>query len=159
LNCFEKIVVVFFIIFLGSHAQVSVDTMKTPVDTIRILASVPEDTTLRIRNLNPYISLHVDSSLSYPLEINKDQARFYWYLTNAPVGLRIGKDNGLLSFKAEKAYFLSGRLKYDFEYKVTLGVQNLDNPKEKVDTSFTLVFFSTEIIPSRVKPSVNNPSW
>ena len=142
--------------FLGSHAQVSVDTMKAPVDTIRIPALLPEDTTLRIRNLNPYISLHVDSLLSYPLEINKDQARFYWYLKNAPVGLRIGKDNGLLSFKAEKAYFLSGRLKYDFEYKVTLGVQNLDNPKEKVDTSFTLVFFSTEIIPSRVKPSVNN---
>lgn len=142
--------------FLGSHAQVSVDTLKKPVDTIRVSSLSPEDTALRIRNLNPYISLHVDSALNYLLEINKDQTRYYWYLKNAPVGLRIGKDNGLLNFKAEKAYFLSGRLKYDFEYKVTLGVQNLDNPKEKVDTSFTLIFFNTEIIPSRVKPSVSN---
>ena len=62
--------------FLGTHAQVSIDTMKTPVDTIRIPTLAPADTTLRIRNLNPYISLQVDSSLSYPLEINKDQARF-----------------------------------------------------------------------------------
>jgi len=151
------VVGIFLTLFsLASRAQVSTDTLKKPIDTIKLPILTPEDTALRIRNLNPYISLHVDSSLSYLLEINKDQTHYYWYLKNAPVGLRIGKDNGLLSFKAEKAYFLSGRLKYDFEYNVTLGVQNLDNPKEKVDTSFTLVFFNTEIIPSRVKPSVNN---
>ena len=117
---------------------------------------VPEDTSLRISNLNPFFTLHVDSTLSYNLEINKDPSHFHWYLKNSPVGLKINKDNGQLSFKAEKSYFLSGKLRYDYQYKVDLGVQNLQNPKEKVDTSFTLVFFTTDIIPSRLKPSVNN---
>jgi hypothetical protein len=49
---------------------------------------------------------------------------------------------------------MSGKLKYDFPYKVYLGVQNLQNPADKVDTSFTLLFYNTEIIPSRVKPTV-----
>lgn len=113
------------------------------------------DTTLRIRNLNPYFTLHVDSSLSYKLEINKEITNYYWYLKNSPVGLRINKDNGLLTFKADKAYFLSGRLKYDVEYKVQLGVQNLNNPVEKADTVFTIVFFNTEIIQSKIRPSVS----
>lgn len=155
----KKAWVTFFVLtlfFLESRAQVVADSLKKIDDTTKVHLIFPEDTLLRIRNLNPYITLHVDSALNYPLEINKDQNRFYWYLKNAPVGLRIGKDNGLLSFKADKSFFLSGRLKYDYEYKVVLGVQNLDNPKEKVDTSFTLVFYSTEIIPSRLKPSVNN---
>ncbi len=112
------------------------------------------DTTLRIKNLNPYFTLHVDSTLRYQLEINKRLSDYYWFLKNSPVGLKINKDNGLLTFKAEKSYFLSGRLKYDFEYKVNLSVQNLDLPDEKVDTSFTLLFYSTEIIPSKVKPTV-----
>jgi hypothetical protein len=34
------------------------------------------DTALRIRNLNPYFTLHVDSTLSYQLEINKDPGRY-----------------------------------------------------------------------------------
>lgn len=114
------------------------------------------DTSLRIRNLNPYFTLHVDSTLVYNLEINKDPSDYHWYLKNSPVGLNINKDNGMLTFKAERSYFLSGKLKYDYQYKVDLGVQNLQNPNEKVDTSFTLVFFTTEIIPSRIKPSVNN---
>ncbi|NCU05680.1 MAG: hypothetical protein GXC73_17055, partial [Chitinophagaceae bacterium] len=63
--------------------------------------------------------------------------------------------NGLLTFKADKAYFLSGRLKYDVEYKVQLGVQNLNNPTEKADTMFTIVFFNTEIIQSKIRPSVS----
>ena len=113
------------------------------------------DTSLRIRNLNPYFTLHVDSSLSYKLEINKEITNYYWYLKNSPVGLRINKDNGLLTFKADKAYFLSGRLKYDVEYKVQLGVQNLNNPVEKADTVFTIVFFNTEIIQSKIRPSVS----
>ncbi|HQD09053.1 MAG TPA: hypothetical protein PLQ65_05285 [Flavihumibacter sp.] len=117
---------------------------------------VPVDTALRIINLNPYITLHVDSSMEYNLDINKDSSRYFWYLRNAPVGLRINKDDGVLSFKADKSFFLSGRLKYDQEYKVYLGVQNLANPKEKVDTSFTLVFYNTEIVISQVKPSVNS---
>nr|WP_294905254.1 hypothetical protein [uncultured Lacibacter sp.] len=115
----------------------------------------PADTVLRIRNLNPYFTLHVDSSLSYKLEINKEISNYYWYLKNSPVGLRINKDNGLLTFKADKAYFLSGRLKYDVEYKVQLGVQNLNNPTEKADTMFTIVFFNTEIIQSKIRPSVS----
>jgi hypothetical protein len=71
------------------------------------------------------------------------------------VGLRINKDNGVLTFKAEKSFFLSGKLKYDNEYKVTVGVQNLDNPAERVDTSFSILFYNTDIIQSRIKPSVS----
>ena len=74
---------------LHTKAQERTDTIHTP-DT---------DTTLRIRNLNPYFTLHVDSSLSYKLDINKDQSNYYWYLKNSPLGLRINKDNGLLTFK------------------------------------------------------------
>ena len=115
----------------------------------------PLDTSLRIRNLNPYFTLHVDSSLTYKLDINKEAINYFWYLKNSPVGLRINKDNGLLTFKADKAYFLSGRLKYDVEYKVQVGVQNLNNPVEKTDTMFTIVFFNTEIIQSKIRPSVS----
>jgi len=115
-----------------------------------------EDTVLRIRNLNPYITLHVDSTLLYNLEINKTPFHYFWYLKNSPLGLKINKDNGLLTFKADKSYFLSGRLKYDYPYKVNVGVQNMSNPKENVDTSFTIVFFTTEIVPSHVKTSVSN---
>jgi hypothetical protein len=114
------------------------------------------DTVLRIKNLNPYFNLHVDSTLTYPLQINKDLAKYYWFLKNSPVGLKINKDNGELSFKAEKSYFLSGRLKYDYEYKVALSVQNLDNPLERLDTSFVLLFYNTEIIPSKIKPTVSS---
>ncbi len=127
------------------HIPDSTDTTKKP-----------EDTVLRIRNLNPYFTLHVDSTLNYHLEINKDPSHYYWYLKNSPVGLKINKDNGTLSFKAEKSFFLSGRLKYDFDYKVNIGVQNLNNPSERIDTSFTILFFTTEIIHSRVKASVSS---
>jgi len=116
---------------------------------------IRDDSALRIRNLNPYFTLHVDSTLTYQLEINRDPNKYFFFMKNAPVGLKI-KENGLLTFKADKSYFLSGRLKYDNEYKVTIGVQNLNNPKERVDTSFTLVFFTTEIMPSHVKPTVSN---
>lgn len=131
--------------------------MARPVltDTL-IIPPLKPDTALRIVNLNPYITLHVDSTMEYNLDINKDSSRYFWYLRNAPVGLRINKDDGVLTFRAEKSYFLSGRLKYDQEYKVYLGVQNLANPKEKVDTAFTLVFYNTEIVQSQVKPSVNS---
>jgi len=76
------------------------------------------DSSLRIIDLNPYFTLHVDSSLSYQLQINKNPSNYFWYLKNAPVGLRINKENGILSFRADKAYFLSGKLKYDINYKV-----------------------------------------
>ena len=114
----------------------------------------PEDSSLRIINLNPYFTQHVDSTLSYQFQINRDQSKYYWFLKNSPVGLKINKDDGLLTFRAEKSYFLSGKLKYDFPYKVAIGVQNLLNPGDRVDTSFTLLFFNTDIIPSKVKPTV-----
>lgn len=126
------------------HVPMALDSVKN------------EDTVLRIRNLNPYITLHVDSTLSYNLEINKNPSHYFWYLKNSPLGLKINKDNGLLTFRADKSYFLSGRLKYDFPYKVNVGVQNLGNPKENTDTTFTILFFTTEIVPSHVKPSVAN---
>jgi hypothetical protein len=63
-------------------------------------------TVLRIKNLDPYITLHVDSTLSYKLEINKNQEKYYWFLKNSPVGLKIKKDDGLLTFKAEKSFFI-----------------------------------------------------
>ena len=138
--------------FLNATAQIPADTTVQPVDTVLI----PADTVLRIKNLNPYFTLHVDSTLLYNLEINREESKYYWYLRNSPVGLRINKDNGLLTFKVEKNFFLSGKLKYDQEYKVQLGVQSLNDPTEKVDTSFTILFYNTDIIPSRVKPSVNS---
>ncbi|MCO5236087.1 MAG: hypothetical protein M9933_07425 [Chitinophagaceae bacterium] len=138
------------------------DTMGIPqvTDTTKldsVLSPIPvEDSALRIRNLNPYFTLHVDSTLQYKFDINKDQSHYFWFLNKPVVGLKIERNTGLLTFKADKAFFLSGRLKYDVEYKVDLGVQNLDDPKDKIDTSFTILFFSTEIIPSKVKPTVNN---
>lgn len=161
-NKFAFILVLSLGFVLPAFSQVidslKIDTAK--IDTAKadtIFRTIPqEDSVLRIRNLNPYITLHVDSTLQYKLDINKDQSHYYWFLTNSPVGLQVGRNSGLLTFKAEKAFFLSGRLKYDLEYKVNLGVQNLDDPKDKIDTSFTLLFFNTEIIPSKIKPSVNN---
>ncbi|HYE55646.1 MAG TPA: hypothetical protein VD996_12410 [Chitinophagaceae bacterium] len=130
-------------------------TIAQETDTLPPVTQPYVDTTLRITNLNPYITLHVDSTLNYKLEINRT-GRFFWYLRNSPVGLRINKDNGTLSFKAEKSFFLSGKLRYDQPYGVIVGVQNLDIPSERIDTSLTLVFYNTEIIPSRVKPSVSS---
>src|SRR6476620_11586357 len=129
------------------------DTIVHPVDSLQAKLV---DTVLRIKNLNPYFTMHVDSTLNYQLEINRDPSKYYWYLRNSPVGLRLNKDNGLLTFKVEKSFFLSGKLKYDNEYKVNIGVQNLDNPKDKVDTTFTILFYNTDIIQSKVKPSVTS---
>jgi hypothetical protein len=114
-----------------------------------------EDSALRIMNFIPNFNLHVDSSLSYPLELNRDPSEYFWYLKNSPVGMKISS-RGLISFLADKSYFLSGKLKYDHDYRVTVGVQNLFNPQERMDTTFTLVFFTTEIVPSRLRPSVSN---
>ena len=107
-----------------AHQEVSVQAMSR-VDSVQQFQRV--DTVLRIMNLNPFFSLHVDSSLQYQLQINKNPDNYFWYLKNAPVGLRIGKDNGLITFKADKAYFLSGRLKYDIPYKSHL-VRNIVFP-------------------------------
>lgn len=147
-----RLLVLPFFLFTGLlvHAQDSI-VSAAPVTNV--------DTTLRILNLNPYITLHVDSTLSYKLDVNRPEGKFFWYLRNSPVGLRINKDNGTLSFKAEKSFFLSGKLKYDLPYGVVLGVQNVDNPAERIDTSLTMVFYNTEIIPSRVKPSVSSTMY
>jgi len=134
------------------YAQSPVFRVPLPLDSL----NKEEDSILRIRNLNPYFTLHVDSTLSYNLEINKDPSHYFWFLKNSPLGMKINKDNGLLTFKADKSFFLSGKLRYDYQYKVNVGVQNLNNPSDRVDTSFTLVFFTTEIVPSHVKPTVSN---
>ncbi|TAL48430.1 MAG: hypothetical protein EPN92_03665 [Chitinophagaceae bacterium] len=137
-------VFLFFIIIVPVKAQHTKDTIP-----------VPEiDSSLRIINFNPFFTLHVDSTLSYQFDINREKSGYFWYLKNSPVGLKINKDNGLLTFKAEKSFFLTGKLKYDAEYKVNMGVQSLTNPGEKVDTTLTLIFYNTEILPSRVKPTV-----
>src|SRR5438874_13398476 len=88
-----------------------------PLDTLSAIAR--EDSLLRITNLNPYITLHVDSTLAYKFDLNRpDSARYFWYLRNSPVGLKINKDNGTLTFKADKSFFLSGKLRYDQKYNV-----------------------------------------
>ena len=151
----RKFIILFQILFLTVqiNAQVNGDTLKLPV---------PEpvqkvDTVLRIINLNPFFSLHVDSSLNYPLQINKSQKNYFWYLKNAPAGLMINKDNGLLSFRANKDLFRSGRLKYDNDYKVSIGVQSLKDPADKIDTTFTITWYNTDVILPRVKASVISP--
>ncbi len=126
---------------------------QQPVDSAS-LNTINQDSILRIINLNPYFTLHVDSTLSYRLEINKEEDKFYWYLKNPLAGLRLNKDNGLLTFKAEKSLFITGKLKYDTEYKIKIGVQSLTSANEKIDTGFTIVFYNTEVIPSRLKPTL-----
>lgn len=139
--------------YFSGLSQVIVDTTIKPVDTVPVHIV---DTVLRIKNLNPYFNLHVDSALSYNLEINRDERQYYWYLRNSPAGLKINKDDGVLTFKVDKSFFLSGKLRYDNEYKVQIGVQNLNDPKDKLDTFFSVTFYNTEIIPSRVKPTVSS---
>jgi hypothetical protein len=145
------LLLVIFVIAVPGFAQIP--TFRAPMQLQDTIAK-PDDT-LRIRNLNPYFSLHVDSSLYYQLEINRDPSRYFFFMKDAPVGMKI-KENGLITFRAERSYFLSGRLKYDVPYKVKIGVQNLDNPKDRLDTSFTIQFFTTDVIPSRVKPTVSS---
>jgi hypothetical protein len=151
---FDVFVIVLLILSFKTQGQIIVtDSLARLRDTILVKQ---KDTVLRIKNFSPYFTLHVDSTLDYHFEINKDPKNYYWYLKNSPVGLKINKDNGVLHFKAEKSFFLSGKLKYDNDYKVKLGVQNLDDGSDKVDTTFTLLFYNTDIIPSRIKPTVTN---
>jgi hypothetical protein len=156
--------VLFTVVCLSSVAAIGQDTTDRTIDTpvVSIIDTIPApafDTSLRIINLNPYFTLHVDSSLSYQLLINKQSGNYFWYMKNSPVGLRINKDNGLVTFNAQKSFFLSGKLKYDVPYKVQLGVQNMSDPKERVDTTFTIVFYNLEIVPSKVKPAISSTIW
>src|SRR5690349_11199255 len=97
------------------------------------------DSTLRIVNLNTNFTQHIDSSFVYQFKINKDPKNYFWYLKDAPVGLTINKENGIVNFTAAKNYFLSGRLHYDVPYTVFFGVQSLKNEKERKDTSFSIL--------------------
>lgn len=130
-------------------------TASAQIISETIISPAIDSSALRIINMNPYFIQHVDSTNIYKFRINRNSLLYYWYIKNAPVGLTINKDNGQLSFKAAKNYFLSGKLKYDFPYKANLIVQSLDDPKDKVDTSFSISFYNTEIIPSRIKLSVS----
>jgi len=134
----------------------SVQAFSQVNDTVpQVIPPVIVDTPLRITNLNPYFTVQVDSTFSYQLLINKDEKKYYWFLRNSPVGMKISKD-GLLTFKAEKSFFLSGKLKYDYEYSIKMGVQNLSDPADKIDTSITLMFYNTEILQPKVKFTVSN---
>ncbi len=149
-----------FFIFASMQAFSQVpDSLKIKADTTIADTSLKpiqqEDTILRIRNLNPYLSLNGDSSLHYQLLINKDISHYFWFLKNALPGIQVER-SGMLYIRPERGLFLNGRLKFDQEYKVLLGVQNLDNPNDRIDTSFTLLFYNSEIIPSKIKPAVNN---
>lgn len=141
-----------FLLFLSAILFTAFARGQHTKDTIPVQET---DTSLRIINFNPFFTLHVDSTLNYQFDINKPKQGYFWYLKNSPVGLKINKDNGLLTFKAEKSFFQSGKLKYDTEYKVNMGVQSLSDPREKVDTTLTLIFYNTEILPSKVKPTVS----
>jgi hypothetical protein len=149
----RKCLLLLIVVFSIRPGFAQIPSFHAPMQ-LQDTASKPEDT-LRIRNLDPYFTLHVDSSLYYQLEINRDPSRYFFFMKDAPVGMKI-KENGLITFRADKSYFLSGRLKYDFAYKVKIGVQNLDNPKDRLDTSFTIQFFTTDVIPSHVKPTVSS---
>ena len=149
----------FFLTLETSYSQVTeLDTIPSKIDTSLTVLSNPftEDSILRIINLNPFFTILVDSSLTYDLQINKPSSNFYWFIKNAPVGLKIDRNSGLVSFKAEKGLFKSGKLKYDIPYKVELGVQNLQNPKERVDTIFTILIYSTEVLVSKLKPTIGS---
>ena len=134
------------------------DTIITVTDTIP--AAEPEvnpaDSVLRITNLNPFFTLQVDSVFVYDLEINKPPQHYFWFLKNAPIGLKIDKNTGVLYFKAEKSFFKSGKLKYDIPYRVEVGIQNLRDAKDRTESSFTLLFYNTEVIVSRIKPTIGS---
>ena len=130
--------------------------MTNPGDSLPTLHA---DSALRIMNLNPFFTVHVDSTLNYQFSINRVQGNYFWFLKNPPVGVKINKDNGLLSFKANKSFFLSGKLRYDYNYKVGIGVQNMDNPAERVDSNFSIKFYNLEILPSKVKPAISSTIW
>ena len=78
----------FFLFYLTGEAQIVQDTTHKVVNytdsALRIMHKVVNyaDSALRIRNINPYFTLHVDSTLRYAFDINKDQSQYFWYLKN-----------------------------------------------------------------------------
>lgn len=129
--------------------RVKVDTLPK-VDSPYVIVPVVEP--LRIINLNPYLTLNVDSVFEYDLKINKNESEYHWFISRSAVtGVKIDSKTGKLSIKPVKSYFLSNRLQYDKEYQINIGVQSLKNPSERVDTVINVLFFNTEILPSKLK--------
>jgi hypothetical protein len=156
-----KILVFLFscLLVTGVYAQTNqADTIIVKQDTIpnESEEQAVADTVLRVINLNPYFTIQVDSTLVYDFQINKTDENYFWYLKNAPVGVKVDKNTGVLYFKADKSFFKSGKLKYDIPYNVELGVQNLRNAEERFESAFTLLFYSTEVIVSKLKPTVGS---
>lgn len=150
------ILILLLLFFSAARAQVKPDSIVLkPIHEIPHIFN--SDTALRITNFSPFFSLHVDSSLNYRFQINKDARKYYWYLKNAPAGFKIDKDNGTLSFRSNKSLFLSGRLKYDREYPVSFGIQSLSNPADRLDTTLNVIFYSTDVVYPKIKPSVVSP--
>lgn len=151
------ITLLFFLVTLQISAQeVSTDTIPVKTDSLLLdqVMKVDPDSLLRIINLNPFFTLQVDSTLMYDLQINKPREQYFWFLKNAPVGVKIDRNTGLLYFKAERSFFRSGKLKYDQPYTVEIGVQNLRDATERVESSFTILFYNTEVIVSKLKPTI-----
>jgi hypothetical protein len=100
------------------------DTIITATDTLpaAITDLNAADSILRITNLNPFFTLQVDSVFVYDLEINKPSQHYFWFLKNAPIGLKIDKNTGILYFKADKSFFKSGKLKYDIPMQTLFGL-------------------------------------
>lgn len=134
------------------------DTTINNTDTtiVGVEVKVDPDSILRIINLNPFFTLQVDSTLVYDFQINKPAQGYFWYLKNAPVGVKLDRNTGLLSFKADRSYFKSGKLKYDTPYNIEMGVQNLKDAHERFESSFTLLFYNTEVIITKLTPTVGN---
>ena len=84
--------------------EIPKDTIAVKPDTLAV-QPVNLDSNLRIINLNPYFTLHVDSVLQYDLKINRPVDNYYWYIKNGPVGIKIDRNTGLLYFKADKTFF------------------------------------------------------
>ena len=156
----KKLVLIlsFFLLNRAGAQEHQADTIIVAQDTlISPLGNTDSsDSQLRIVNLNPYFTIQVDSTLVYDFQINKPAENYFWYLKNAPVGVKLDKNKGILYFKADKSFFKSGKLKYDIPYSVELGVQNLRNAEERFESNFTLLFYSTEVNISKLKPTVGN---
>ena len=90
--------IIFFLLALAINSTVL--AQDKIMDTTAISEVVNLDSVLRITNLNPFFTIHVDSILNYELNINKDAKQYYWYLKKAPVGLKIDKSTGTVYFKA-----------------------------------------------------------
>ena len=83
--------------------QPGYDTLPQSLSDTLVISS--PDTVLRISNLPPYITLAADSVLQFQPAINK-QGKYFWYLRNAPIGLQINNEDGRITFKAAKLFFI-----------------------------------------------------